>query len=160
MTDIGIKRPVEFEHVFLKFKELRLIERFTELVVLSAFVGFYADRVEGGPGHNPVQWQYFTQEEKSRLFALTIAHTIRCGRVDPSLISAPKRKDMFMVVEQYVHGGLLEMKDHGVLSDPSRVGYGSGLASFVQRALNDAAGPSAELQVQDLLRDLMRFDAD
>lgn len=157
MADIGIKRPVEFEQIFLDFKEWHLIDRFTELVVLSAYVGFYFEREGNGPGHNAVQWQYFTPEEKNRLFALVIAHSIKKGAVEPELISPQRRKDMFAIVERYVHGGLLQMREQGAFSQLSKIGYGSGLATFIHRTLEEPCA-GEELKVQDLLRDLQQFD--
>ncbi|HZU97841.1 MAG TPA: hypothetical protein VFF73_14160 [Planctomycetota bacterium] len=164
MADVGIRRPVEFESVFEKLKEnppkgFALAEKLTEIVVFAAYVGFHFKRTGNGPYHRPVEWKYFSADEKNRLFVLAIAHTKRAeGKASPNILSKDRQQEMFKLLEQYVHGGLLELREKNVFSTPTEEGYGQGLATFVKRALEEDEDDTGEIRVQDLLRDLRSFE--
>src|SRR5690242_1823146 len=125
MADIGIRRPVEFEDVFKNLKTYGIADRFTEVVVFAAYVGFHFERTGDGPFEHPVEWQYFSPDEKHRLYVLAIAGTIRAGgRPDPEVLGEDRLGEMFKGVERWAHGGLLEMRDNGVFQTPGPEGYG------------------------------------
>ncbi|MHA7630833.1 hypothetical protein [Corallococcus sp. M7] len=157
MADVGIRRPLEFEQVFQNLKKFGIAERFTEVVVLAAYAGFHSDRTADGPFEHPVEWQYFTPDERHRLYVLAIAHTVRKeGKAIPDIIGEQNLPQMFKVLERYVHGGLLEMRDKGVFQTPAPEGYGHGLAVFTLEALRGIE-KSEEIRVEDLLRDLEAY---
>ena len=164
MADMGIRRPEEFEGVFERLrypspKGFGIAEKFTEIIVLAAFVGFHFDRDGKGPFHrNPVEWKNFSTEEKNRLFVLAVAQTMRSdGKPDPGILSRERQPELFKLIEKLAHGGLLEMRDNGVFSDHTEEGYGQGLTNFVQEALTDAETDKTRISVEDLLRDLEAY---
>ena len=155
MADIGIRRPQEFETIFKNLKDFDIASRFTEIVVLAAYVGFSADRTGDGPfGHVPVEWQYFSPDERHRLYLLAIADTVRGAQeANPEIVSEENLPAMFKIIERYMHGGLLEMREKGVFQVPTAEGYGHGLATFTLEAMN-CTEKGDEIRVEDLLRDL------
>lgn len=161
MAEAGIRRPEEFEEVFRRFREEKLIERFTELVVLSAFVGFWAERTGDGPFHHPVEWSYFSADEKHGIYMLAIAHTQRSrGVPDPKILDVSRQKELFETMEHYVHGGMIKMREVGVFTLPTREAYGHRLADFVLKAMQAKETPQGEVSLRDLLANLRELEGE
>lgn len=161
MADIGIRRPADLDKYFHEYKKYDFIQKFTELIVLAAYVGFYFDERGDGPFEKPVEWKYFDDTERNALYLLAIAHTAKVGgKAEPDIVSSEKRKEMFEIIERYAHGGLKTMSQQGVFSGSSKEAFGNALASFVRNALVRVDEKPIEAKTRSLLDELRQLRGD